>query len=348
MSLINVLNYARENKISDIHITPCIKARYESRLCETEDKEFYFSKAEEIIIEYTEIYFRKDGEIIKFDFKEEEKEFYSVEVDELASYNEDFSFIDKLGRRYRVNGFIENRNVGTERRKSFVIRVIPQELPKLKGNFINKLIDEKILNLKNGLVLVTGVTGSGKSTTLANFIEKFNENKRYKILTLEDPIEYVYENKKSLIVQREIDSEDFKFALKSSLRQDPDIIVVGEIRDEESLYAALNLAETGHLVFSTLHTMNTVETINRLISMVKTDKKDFIRDQLASLLRFVFSQELIKIKGEINPIFEILNNTKAVSNLIAMNKLNQIPTLIESGAENYMITKEKYIKIILE
>ena len=319
MSLINVLNYARENKISDIHITPCIKVRYESRLCETEDKEFYFSKTEEIIIEYTEIYFRKDGEIIKFDFKEEEKEFYSVEVDELASYNEDFSFIDKLGRRYRVNGFIENRNVGTERRKSFVIRVIPQELPKLKGNFINKLIDEKILNLKNGLVLVTGVTGSGKSTTLANFIEKFNENKRYKILTLEDPIEYVYENKKSLIVQREIDSEDFKFALKSSLRQDPDIIVVGEIRDEESLYAALNLAETGHLVF-----------------------------QLASLLRFVFSQELIKIKGEINPIFEILNNTKAVSNLIAMNKLNQIPTLIESGAENYMITKEKYMKIILE
>ena len=151
-----------------------------------------------------------------------------------------------------------------------------------------------------------------------------------------------------MIVQREIDSEDFKFALKSSLRQDPDIIVVGEIRDEESLYAALNLAETGHLVFSTLHTMNTVETINRLISMVKTDKKDFIRDQLASLLRFVFSQELIKIKGEINPIFEILNNTKAVSNLIAMNKLNQIPTLIESGAENYMITKEKYMKIILE
>ena len=330
MSLINVLNYARENKISDIHITPCIKARHESRLCETEDKESYFSKAEEIIIEYTEIYFRKDGEIIKFDFKEEEKEFYSVEVDELASYNEDFSFIDKLGRRYRVNGFIENRNVGTERRKSFVIRVIPQELPNLKGNFINKLIDEKILNLKNGLVLVTGVTGSGKSTTLAN------------------PIEYVYENKKSLIVQREIDSEDFKFALKSSLRQDPDIIVVGEIRDEESLYAALNLAETGHLVFSTLHTMNTVETINRLISMVKIDKKDFIRDQLASLLRFVFSQELIKIKGEINPIFEILNNTKAVSNLIAMNKLNQIPTLIESGAENYMITKEKYMKIILE
>ena len=330
MSLINVLNYARENKISDIHITPCIKARHESRLCETEDKESYFSKAEEIIIEYTEIYFRKDGEIIKFDFKEEEKEFYSVEVDELASYNEDFSFIDKLGRRYRVNGFIENRNVGTERRKSFVIRVIPQELPNLKGNFINKLIDEKILNLKNGLVLVTGVTGSGKSTTLANFIEKFNENK------------------KSLIVQREIDSEDFKFALKSSLRQDPDIIVVGEIRDEESLYAALNLAETGHLVFSTLHTMNTVETINRLISMVKIDKKDFIRDQLASLLRFVFSQELIKIKGEINPIFEILNNTKAVSNLIAMNKLNQIPTLIESGAENYMITKEKYMKIILE
>lgn len=195
------------------------------------------------------------------------------------------------------------------------------------------------------MVLVTGITGSGKSTTLANIIEKFNENKNLKILTIEDPIEYIFENKKSLIIQRELgkDVESFEKALKSSLRQDPDVIILGEIRDEESLYSALKLAETGHLVFSTLHTMNTVESVNRLISMVRSEKKDFIREQLTSVLRFILSQELYRGK-KIVPIFEILNNTKAVANLILNNKLNQIPTLIESGIENFMITKSKYLK----
>ena len=163
-------------------------------------------------------------------------------------------------------------------------------------------------------------------------------------------IEYIFENKKSLIIQRELgkDVESFEKALKSSLRQDPDVIVLGEIRDEESLFSALKLAETGHLVFSTLHTMNAVESINRLISMSKSDKRDFVREQLASVLRFVFSQELYRDKKtkEVKAIFEILNNTKAVANLIANNKLNQIPSLIESGIENYMITKEKYLKKI--
>ena len=195
------------------------------------------------------------------------------------------------------------------------------------------------------MVLVTGITGSGKSTTLANIIEKFNENKNLKILTIEDPIEYIFENKKSLIIQRELgkDVESFEKALKSSLRQDPDVIILGEIRDEESLYSALKLAETGHLVFSTLHTMNTVESVNRLISMVRSEKKDFIREQLASVLRFILSQELCREKKTV-PIFEVLNNTKAVANLILNNKLNQISTLIESGIENFMITKAKYLK----
>ena len=306
-----IFNYAKENNISDIHL-----------------------------IEGEKIYFRKDGEIVEYDgtdtvSKEELLEICNGKIEE------DFSYTDSKSQRYRVNSFL------TRGKLALVIRVINREPIKLKGKFINKLIDEKILSLKDGLVLVTGITGSGKSTTLANIIEKFNENKNLKILTIEDPIEYIFENKKSLIIQRELgkDIESFEKALKSSLRQDPDVIILGEIRDEESLYSALKLAETGHLVFSTLHTMNTVESVNRLISMVRTEKKDFVREQLASVLRFILSEELYRGK-RIIPIFEILNNTKAVANLILNNKLNQIPTLIETGIENFMITKTKYLKNI--
>ena len=306
-----IFNYAKENNISDIHL-----------------------------IEGEKIYFRKDGEIVEYDgtdtvSKEELLEICNGKIEE------DFAYTDLKNNRYRVNSFL------TRGKLALVIRIINKEPIKLKGKFINKLIDEKILSLKDGLVLVTGITGSGKSTTLANIIEKFNENKNLKILTIEDPIEYIFENKKSLIIQRELgkDVESFEKALKSSLRQDPDVIILGEIRDEESLYSALKLAETGHLVFSTLHTMNTVESVNRLISMVRTEKKDFVREQLASVLRFILSEELYRGK-RIIPIFEILNNTKAVANLILNNKLNQIPTLIETGIENFMITKTKYLKNI--
>ncbi|MCY7007562.1 ATPase, T2SS/T4P/T4SS family [Fusobacterium simiae] len=309
MDIEKVFDYARENNISDIHL-----------------------------IEGENIYLRKNGEIIIYDnsiivSKDEILEICSGKIEE------DFAYTDSKNGRYRVNSFF------TRGKLALVIRIINKEPIKLKGKFINKLIDEKILSLKDGLVLVTGITGSGKSTTLANIIEKFNENKNLKILTVEDPIEYIFENKKSLIIQRELgkDVESFEKALKSSLRQDPDVIILGEIRDEESLYSALKLAETGHLVFSTLHTMNTVESVNRLISMVRSEKRDFVREQLASVLRFVLSQELYREKKTI-PIFEVLNNTKAVANLILNNKLNQIPTLIESGIENFMITKTKYLK----
>ena len=309
-----IFEYARKNNISDIHI-----------------------------IEDERIYFRKDGEIVAYDDVQtlSRKDILNIC---LNKFEEDFAYTDSKGQRYRVNSFF------TKGKLALVIRVINDEAVKLKGEFINKVIDEKILALKDGLVLISGITGSGKSTTLANIIEKFNENNKIKILTIEDPIEYIFENKKALIIQRELgtDVESFEKALKSSLRQDPDVIVLGEIRDEESLFSALKLAETGHLVFSTLHTMNSVESINRLISMARSDKRDFVREQLASVLRFIFSQELYRDKKtkKVKVIFEILNNTKAVANLISNNKLNQIPSLIESGIENYMITKEKYFKKI--
>ena len=309
-----IFEYARKNNISDIHI-----------------------------IEDERIYFRKDGEIVAY---EDSQNLSREDILKICSgkFEEDFAYTDSKNQRYRINSFF------TKGKLALVIRLINDEAIKLKGEFINKLIDEKILALKDGLVLISGITGSGKSTTLANIIEKFNENKSIKILTIEDPIEYIFENKKALIIQRELgtDVESFEKALKSSLRQDPDVIVLGEIRDEESLFSALKLAETGHLVFSTLHTMNAVESINRLISMARSDKRDFIREQLASVLRFIFSQELYRDKKtkKVKVIFEILNNTKAVANLIANNKLNQIPSLIESGIENYKITKEKYFKKI--
>lgn len=312
MNILDIFKYARENQISDIHL-----------------------------IEDENIYFRVFGEIIK------DSKFSKIKKEDLEKiiqdkFGLDFTYVDDEDERYRINSFL------TKGKLAIVARIINRKPIDLKGDFIKSLIDERILSLKDGLILVTGATGSGKSTTLANIIERFNEEKKYKILTLEDPIEYIFENKNSLIVQREIgsDVEFYNEALKSSLRQNPDIVVVGEIRDAESLEAVLKLAETGHLVLSTLHTNSAVESINRIISMVASEKKDFVRSQLASVLRFILSQELFieKEKKKITAIFETLNNTKAISNLIANNKINQIPTLIESGIENYMITKEKYFK----
>ena len=216
-----IFEYARKNNISDIHI-----------------------------IEGERIYFRKDGEIVAY---EDSQSLSRKDILKICSgkFEEDFAYTDSKNQRYRINSFF------TKGKLALVIRVINDEAVKLKGEFINKVIDEKILALKDGLVLISGITGSGKSTTLANIIEKFNENNKIKILTIEDPIEYIFENKKALIIQRELgtDVESFEKALKGSLRQDPDVIVLGEIRDEESLFSALKLAETGHLVFSTLHTM---------------------------------------------------------------------------------------------
>ncbi|MCI5724689.1 ATPase, T2SS/T4P/T4SS family, partial [Fusobacterium sp.] len=219
MLIHEILDYARENKISDIHI-----------------------------LENEKVYFRKFGEIFKDNI------FSKINRSQLESIclnkiDEDFIFMDKQNR-YRISSFLTMGKLGLS------IRVIDNELILLKERFINELIHKKILTLKDGLILVTGATGSGKSTTLANFIECFNQEKNYKILTLEDPIEYVFKNRKSYIIQREIgkDVKNYEIALKNALRQDPDIVVVGEIRDIESLDAVLKLAETGHLVLTTLHT----------------------------------------------------------------------------------------------
>ena len=200
--------------------------------------------------------------------------------------------------------------------------------------------------MKEFIVTVDGPAGSGKSTTLAAMIEEINQKEALSIVTIEDPIEYIFENKKSFIRQREIGTDTLSFAnaLKSVLRQDPDIIMVGELRDVESIEAALTAAETGHLVFGTLHTNGAVETINRLIDVFSKEKQEQIKIQLSSVLKGIISQQLLLDKEkEIIPAFEILFINTAVSNYIATGKVNQISTVIETGQKYGMISMREYL-----
>ena len=203
-----------------------------------------------------------------------------------------------------------------------------------------------LTNLMNGLVLITGPTGSGKSTTLASMINTINSNRAEHIITIEDPIEYKFTEDKSIIEQRELgqDTKSFHKALKHALRQDPDIIMVGEMRDLETISAALTAAETGHVVFSTLHTSSAIETVERIVDIFPAHQQKQILIQLASSLRAVISQRLIpKIGGGRIAAFEILINNNAVSNLIRTNKSAQIQSSIQIGTKEGMITMDKFL-----
>jgi twitching motility protein PilT len=201
---------------------------------------------------------------------------------------------------------------------------------------------EELVKMQRGLVLVTGTTGSGKSTTLAAVVDKINRTRRMHIVTLEDPIEYLYENKKSLITQREvnIDTKDFKTALRAAMREDPDIIMIGEMRDRETFGAAMEAAETGHLVFSTLHTTNAMLTIDRIVDLFPSDQHDQIRSQISLQLRACVAQRLIPTsdgEGRV-PAIEIMFSNPAIISLIKENKLKQIPNVIAGGKEEGMQT----------
>lgn len=190
------------------------------------------------------------------------------------------------------------------------------------------------------MVLVTGPTGSGKSTTLASILDSINKNFQKHIITLEDPIEYIYNRKNSIISQREIgkDTKNFKSGLKSVLRQDPDVILIGEIRDEETLATALTAAETGHLVFSTLHTIGAAQTIDRIIDMFQANQQNQIRMQLSSVCEGIISQQLIpNINNEgMVAATEVMVSTSAIKNLIRDSKTHQISNIIQTGSKNGM------------
>src|SRR5512142_2056238 len=235
--------------------------------------------------------------------------------------------------RVRVNGFQQRGHVG------LVLRVIPTKIRSLDELFLPKII-EKICDEQRGMVLVTGVTGSGKSTTLAAMIDRINSSRPEHIITIEDPIEFLHRDKKGFVNQREVevDTPSFSSALRASLRQDPDVILVGEMRDLETISTALHAAETGHMVFSTLHTLDAVETINRVISIFPPPEQKQIRMQLAAVLRAIVSQRLVRrcdSEGRV-PAVEVMINTAFIRECILVpEKTRSIRDAIAAGTSQY-------------
>ncbi len=247
--------------------------------------------------------------------------------------------------RYRVNFFMQHRGV------SAVFREIPQEILTVEQlGLPDRLRDLALLN--KGLVLVTGPTGSGKSTTLAAIIDHANKNRRDHILTIEDPIEFVHQPAGCLINQREVgrDTHSFKAALRGALREDPDIILVGEMRDLETIQLALEAAETGHLVFSTLHTMSAPKTVDRIIEVFPEESQAQVRTSLAESLRAVVSQTLFKRTDKPGRVAaqEILMGIPSVRNLIREGKTHQLPSVLQTGREMGMQTLDDEICRFIE
>jgi len=245
--------------------------------------------------------------------------------------------------RFRLNLHQQEGKIG------LAARVIPKDIPTPEDlRFEPALLD--FTNLLDGLVLVVGPTGHGKSTTLAAMIEEINKSRKTHIITVEDPIEFLFEDKESLIEQREIgtDTKSFADALKHVLRQDPNVILVGEMRDPETIATALTAAETGHLVFSTLHTSTAAEAVERIVDVFEGSKQKQILIQLAAVLRGVVAQHLLSGKKGRVAAREILINTPAVSNLIRENNIAQIPSTIQTGAKEGMISMENALKQLVK
>jgi twitching motility protein PilT len=247
----------------------------------------------------------------------------------------DFSFELDGVSRFRVNLFYELNKVG------LVLRIIPLKIPSMQSMDLPSTLVQ-FTNLHRGLVLVTGPTGSGKSTTLAAMLNTINERDYRHIVTLEDPIEFVHADKSSIITQRQIglDTDTFLTGIKQSLRQDPDVILIGEMRDRETILAAIQAAETGHLVFSTLHTADSVQTINRIINAFQPHERDPIRIQLASVLQGAVSQRLVaKAEGRGRvAVNEVLVVTSTVRDYILKNEMEEIYQLLNSGGYDGMMS----------
>lgn len=256
----------------------------------------------------------------------------------------DFSFEIPNLARFRVNAFNHNRGAGA------VFRTIPSEILTLEQLSAPKMFQD-IADTPRGVVLVTGPTGSGKSTTLAAMVDHKNRTEQGHILTIEDPIEFVHESKKCLINQREVhrDTLGFNEALRSALREDPDVILVGEMRDLETIRLALSAAETGHLVFGTLHTSSAAKTIDRVVDVFPAAEKDMIRAMLSESLKAVISQTLLKkIGGGRVAAHEIMIGTPAIRNLIRENKIAQMYSAIQTGQASGMQTLDQCLQRLVQ
>jgi twitching motility protein PilT len=249
----------------------------------------------------------------------------------------DFSFaFGDLGR-FRVNAFHERGNLAA------ALRLIPNEIKTVVELGMPQIVN-KFADYPRGLVLVTGPTGSGKSTTLAALIDKINSERSHHIITIEDPIEFTHKSKKSVIVQREVhyDTYSFSAALRSSLRQDPDVVLIGEMRDLETISAAITIAETGHLVFATLHTNSAAQSIDRMIDVFPPHQQPQIRAQLSNILMAICSQRLIPAIGGGRVVAaEVLVANPAVRNIIREGKSHQLDAVIQTGGEMGMQSMDK-------
>jgi len=321
MDITQLLAFAVKSKASDLHI----------------------SAGEPPII-------RVDGDMRRINMPElEHKEVHSMVYDimndkQRKSYEEnwetDFSFEIPGVARFRVNAFNQNRGAAA------VFRTIPSKVLTLE-DLDAPAIFKKISDKPRGLVLVTGPTGSGKSTTLAAMIDYKNDTDHGHILTIEDPIEFVHISKKSLVNQREVhrDTQSFDDALRSALREDPDTILVGEMRDLETIRLALTAAETGHLVFGTLHTTSAPKTIDRIVDVFPAAEKDMVRSMLSESLEAVISQTLLKrLQGGRVAAHEILIGTRAVRSMIRENKLPQMKSTMQTGAADGMMTLDQSLQ----
>jgi len=293
---------------------------------------------------------RVDGEVRKINMPAlEHKEVHNLIYDIMSDQQRkdfeelletDFSFEIKDLARFRVNVFNQNRG------SAAVFRTIPSEVLTLEALGAPSIFKD-ISDYPRGLVLVTGPTGSGKSTTLAAMVDYINDSRNEHILTIEDPIEFVHTAKKSLINQREVhkDTLNFEMALRSALREDPDVILIGEMRDLETIRLALTAAETGHLVFGTLHTTSAAKTINRIVDVFPAAEKAMVRSMLSESLRAVISQTLLKKSGGRRiAAHEIMIGIPAIRNLIREDKVAQMYSVIQTGKVHGMQTLDQCLR----
>lgn len=296
-------------------------------------------------------YLRLHGNMVALNYRELTNQDVQGLLFEILSEKQKKAFVEKWeldfaytlpgAGRFRCNIFMQRKGLGA------VMRIIPEKIKTAQELGVPPSVMD-LIDCDRGLILVTGPTGSGKSTTLAAMIHQINMTREAHIITVEDPIEFVHPNIKALVNQREVGShtKSFANALKAALREDPDILLVGELRDLETISLALTAAETGHIVFGTLHTNSAAKTIDRIIDVFPAGQQQQIRTMLAESLRGVVAQALFSRadgQGRV-AAYEILRNTKAVSNLVREGKVHQIPSAIQTGAGHGMVLFEKYIE----
>lgn len=320
--LIHYLNYAVQQSASDVLVVAggpvCVKL--EGRICPVDDVRMMPPQTEELV---RQIYATSGRSMDRY----------------LACWDDDFSFSVPGLARFRVNAYRQRGSMAA------VIRVVSFDIPDWEQIGIPEQVME-LAEVDHGLVLVTGTAGSGKSTTQACIIDRINRTKEKHIITLEDPIEYLHRNQRSIVSQREIaiDTADYLSALRACLRQSPDVILLGEMRDAETIRTAMTAAETGHTVIATLHTMGAVNSIDRIVDSFPSGQQAQVRVQLASVLRTVVSQQLLPdVNGELIPACEIMQMTSAIRSLIRDNKGHQIDNTIAAGSRDGMISMDQSI-----